>query len=212
MIKRSEAKILFKPPWRANIFLQVIILALYISFLCLDGGRALHFLTSLLHFTVLSHPFPADSNARVRAGWRPRATLVLCHAHPCWQLADQHTDLLPVQVLIEQSKWVLGIWKTKQKFEHFSHFRLILQNGRRGPWSCLTSVAFYCGKLVDVILGNTNLLMIFRSLLENPQEHRNRGWSMPTGKGRWFRVKIEGINKPSGQPDVYYQPLLAAWG
>ena len=30
MIKRSEAKILFKPPWRANIFLQVIILALYI--------------------------------------------------------------------------------------------------------------------------------------------------------------------------------------
>ena len=112
MIKRSEAKILFKPPWRANIFLQVIILALYISFLCLDGGRALHFLTSLLHFTVLSHPFPADSNVRVRAGWRPRATLVLCHAHPCWQLADQHTDLLPVQVLIEQSKWVLGIWKT----------------------------------------------------------------------------------------------------
>ena len=64
------------------------------------------------HLIELSQLVPVDSRARVLAGWRPRATLVLCHSHTCWQLPDQHTDLLPDEVWVEQSQWVLGIWKT----------------------------------------------------------------------------------------------------
>ena len=74
------------------------------------------------------------------------------------------------------------------KDKYFSHYRLIFQNRCGRPWSSLASVEFYCSELVDEILWNTNLL-ILRSLLGNPRELRNRGWSTPTGKVGWFRAQ-----------------------